>query len=369
MTNQNNAAQAANENPLSDEYVNAIIQRHGYDSPESVIAQLHQWIGLHGGEDTVTLLMYEAHKVLSKLRAPVADERAAVAYLDLGTGGYMDVGTDLTDEQLAALPKGRHMLAIIGTHGVNGYTPASAPVAGEAQPVASLGVVLGMGEYLIQTTASGEPAQVVFSQATDHDRATRTIGDLKVGGHGPFDHSRIRGQIQFTSAVALDALEVQLRELRKEHWPDTLDAAPQASALDTEYTRGRADGFDAGYSAALEKAAAALEDHRRAGREWVPGSLWDTLSREAAARIRALKQPQADKEGGQQRAGDVDERAVLDGVRAALPEFRQQDDYLLAHGASLMSENSHEIIHIDTVRCIIRAALSATQPEQGERDA
>ena len=66
--------------------------------------------------------------------APVADERAAVAYLDLGTGGYMDVGTDLSDEQLAALPKGRHMLAIIGTHGVNGYTPASAPVAGEAQP-------------------------------------------------------------------------------------------------------------------------------------------------------------------------------------------------------------------------------------------
>lgn len=44
----------------------------------------------------------------------------------------MDVGTDLTDEQLAALPKGRHMLAIIGTHGVNGYTPASAPVAGDA---------------------------------------------------------------------------------------------------------------------------------------------------------------------------------------------------------------------------------------------
>lgn len=66
--------------------------------------------------------------------APVADERAPVAYLDLGTGGYVDVGTDLNDEQLAALPKGRHMLAIIGTHGVNGYTPASAPVADSWQP-------------------------------------------------------------------------------------------------------------------------------------------------------------------------------------------------------------------------------------------
>lgn len=40
---------------------------------------------------------------------------------------------------------------------------------------------------------------------------------------------------------------------------------------------------------ALNEAAAALEDHQRRGREWVAGSLWDTLSREAAARIRALK--------------------------------------------------------------------------------
>lgn len=60
--------------------------------------------------------------------APVSAE--PVAYLDLGAGGYVDVGTDLTDEQLAALPKGRHMLAIVGTYGVEGFT--AAPVA--AQP-------------------------------------------------------------------------------------------------------------------------------------------------------------------------------------------------------------------------------------------
>lgn len=61
--------------------------------------------------------------------APVSAE--PVAYLDLGAGGYMDVGTDLTDEQLAALPKGRHMLAIVGTYGVEGFT--AAPVAAQAQ--------------------------------------------------------------------------------------------------------------------------------------------------------------------------------------------------------------------------------------------
>lgn len=72
MTDRTTAAEAANTNPLSDEYVNAVIQQHGYDSPECVIARLHQWIGLHGGENGVTLLMYEAHKALVKLRAPVA---------------------------------------------------------------------------------------------------------------------------------------------------------------------------------------------------------------------------------------------------------------------------------------------------------
>ena len=75
MTDHTTAAQAADTNPLSDEYVNAVIQRHGYQSPETVIARLNQWIGLHGGENGVTLLMYEAHKALVKLRAPVADER------------------------------------------------------------------------------------------------------------------------------------------------------------------------------------------------------------------------------------------------------------------------------------------------------
>ncbi|MBN3270167.1 hypothetical protein CUR95_24205 [Bordetella bronchiseptica] len=54
------------------------------------------------------------------------------------------------------------------------------------------------------------------------------------------------------------------------------DAAPQASAEDVR-------------NAALEEAAAAMDDHCRAGREWIPGSLWDALSREAGARIRALK--------------------------------------------------------------------------------
>lgn len=55
----------------------------------------------------------------------VAGPSKAVAYLDIGSGGYLDIGTDLDDEELRKLPSGRHMLAIVGTFGVDGYTPAA----------------------------------------------------------------------------------------------------------------------------------------------------------------------------------------------------------------------------------------------------
>lgn len=174
MTNQNNAAQSV----LTDDQIEALAKKHIAPHADRLDAIMTNPVRYQQTEQfrRVKALIVD---VLSALRAPVADERdrnatisrvvglcnripgattwnaaefmydemhrraapatgerQAVAYLDLGAGGYMDVGTDLTDEQLAALPKGRHMLAIIGTHGVDGYTPASAPVAGEAQPVA-----------------------------------------------------------------------------------------------------------------------------------------------------------------------------------------------------------------------------------------
>lgn len=38
----------------------------------------------------------------------------------------------------------------------------------------------------------------------------------------------------------------------------------------------------------LEAAAREVEQHDKRGREWVPGSLWDKITREATSRIRAL---------------------------------------------------------------------------------
>lgn len=57
---------------------------------------------------------------------PSTAQAPHVAYLDLGAGGYVDLGTDLSEEDIAALPKGRHMLVIAGTYGVDGYRPSRA---------------------------------------------------------------------------------------------------------------------------------------------------------------------------------------------------------------------------------------------------
>ncbi len=56
--------------------------------------------------------------------AAVTGPSEAVAYLDVGAGGYLDLGTDLTDEALSRLPKGRHALIIAGTYGIDGYIAA-----------------------------------------------------------------------------------------------------------------------------------------------------------------------------------------------------------------------------------------------------
>ena len=97
-------------------------------------------------EETARLAKEHNHEVQSLYALPGAQNvPKAVAYLDLGTGGYMDIGTDLTDESLASLPKGRHMLGIVGTYGVDGYVPAQpAPSVPTALLVAVANLVAQM---------------------------------------------------------------------------------------------------------------------------------------------------------------------------------------------------------------------------------
>ena len=50
-----------------------------------------------------------------------------VAYLDVGANGYLDLGSELSEDALKQLPKGRHALVIAGTYGIDGYVAAPQP--------------------------------------------------------------------------------------------------------------------------------------------------------------------------------------------------------------------------------------------------
>lgn len=66
----------------------------------------------------------DTDRVVTTPQPTQAQEPAGeVAYLDIGAGGYLDLGTDLSNEALSRLPKGRHVLVIAGTYGIDGYTP------------------------------------------------------------------------------------------------------------------------------------------------------------------------------------------------------------------------------------------------------
>lgn len=115
-------------------------------------------------------------------------------------------------------------------------------------------------------------------------------------------------------------------------------AAPQASAEDVR-------------NAALEEAAKEMDRLHAQNRRW------HNEFREAAAVVRALK-TQADKDGGQQRAGDAERWRW-----ATATDENAQMLYTIvqAYGGDQQKINERADFY--------RAALSAPQAEQGERDA
>ena len=80
----------------------------------------------------------------------------AVAYLDIGAGGYVDIGTDLTGEELDAIPNGRHMLGIVGTYGVDGYVPA--------QPAPSMPDVDALAQFIREVDGSHQLGAGVLAE-------------------------------------------------------------------------------------------------------------------------------------------------------------------------------------------------------------
>jgi hypothetical protein len=94
------------------------------------------------------------------LRTVLAEQQAqpeplnVVAYLDIGAGGYLDLGSNLTDEQLQKLPNGRHALEIIGTYGIDGYLAAPKQAQPERAPKVNVGTIAHIGASKTTLTAA-----------------------------------------------------------------------------------------------------------------------------------------------------------------------------------------------------------------------
>ena len=88
-----------------------------------------EWDALRQCE--IDALRRRAERIL-KAAAPTAPatqqpEGDVVAYLDVGANGYLDLGSELSEDALQQLPKGRHALVIAGTYGIDGYVAAPQP--------------------------------------------------------------------------------------------------------------------------------------------------------------------------------------------------------------------------------------------------
>jgi hypothetical protein len=446
------------------------------DEIRDIITGTHQAFGEFKSGYMLVLGRAIESALLSKLRAPVADERQAVAYLDLGTGGYMDMDTDLTDAELAALPKGRHMLAIIGTHGVNGYTPVSAPMADERavetfaerfalalKPVAyttKRGAV-----YLGKSTQVGSENLCTISQAVYEFRAALASAPVAVEQHDglrtllaelPGMHEDPKkGDAVFRCGVngALNVVERRIRELLRSA-PVAGEAQERIEQMAVNRYRPVPDGkfsykvvagdgsrslytgtkdsclrvaaklteafLDGAFVASGAAPQASAEDVRNAALEEAAQTAYKALfptndrsdwtefaesaayhAEWAAKCIHALK-TQANKDGGDcaKDAGDVPVH-LLDRLRhhaadkantafsrstmaeaAAILDDRQQragDDFDVEAAAKTMAEcmdypwahmpeKGREQMRLHA-QSVIRAALSAPQAEQGERDA
>lgn len=79
---------------------------------------------------------------------------------------------------------------------------------------------LGSGQYMLQHSAKGEPAELIISIASEAQKAEREIGEVRETPTPPplVYPEEMAVRIEFTTAQALFALEQQLTFLREEHF-------------------------------------------------------------------------------------------------------------------------------------------------------
>ncbi|CUJ42200.1 Uncharacterised protein [Achromobacter xylosoxidans] len=349
---ENNAAQAVEQDPIN---AAILLLTEEADS----ISDCHtRTLGDWAGEPEAKAHYDHVRSVvdaLSQLRAPVADERAAV-----DPCGYVAVKVAAVDWLKDKFPALTIKAGLCERIGGRLYTItrlmrdhdaalASAPVAGEAKNYPGDNVAERLDKM-----ADGQPPG---SQAQSDLYAAATIWRKHIAHRAAPQASAVAGEAVTWEAVrqelAIFLMGATGRSSKEWHRP--LDnaseggalarmraclAAPQASAENVR-------------NAALEEAIQAVSGITTSYAVFTSGNpQYRPESRPASAAIaeaietlRALKRSQADKDGGQQRAGD------------AFPDYMHDLRY-------------HDQFRIGWNRCVdaYRAALSASQAEQGERE-
>ena len=154
-----------------------------FSEVDSLLSWFNENDGFSQGTKAPHKWVLQTHAELIRLRAALAAQAGpseAVAYLDIGAGGYLDLGTDLGAEALSCLPKGRHALVIAGTYGIDGYTAASTPQAAPAGVLEDAARWHWMAEYIVGTRTELDDALIAsatvdeLSKLVDADRRHRS---------------------------------------------------------------------------------------------------------------------------------------------------------------------------------------------------
>ena len=106
---------------------------------------------------------------------------------------------------------------------------------------------LGTGQYCINHSRSGVPAELVITLATDEEKAGRAVGEERDNApDAVIQPDAMCVRLRFWSVAGLDALEQQLRYLRDVHFTDHTDDRyygfpPQEKNWTTNYQFDKSD--------------------------------------------------------------------------------------------------------------------------------
>lgn len=146
---------------------------------ERVPEQIFDADQMHAFADA-TYALRASHGQAPATQHPEGD---VVAYLDVGAGGYLDLGSELSEDALQQLPKGRHALVIAGTYGIDGYTSASTPQSAPARVLEDAARWHWMAEYIVGTRTDLDdeliacPTVDELRKLVDADLAARKQGE------------------------------------------------------------------------------------------------------------------------------------------------------------------------------------------------